>query len=243
VKTLENELSQLSAKHKSCDYDPVMAKELLPRSDFAASCRENTRSLARSHEADQGDVAANGSGNDQTANIAGLEVYGMHDHREVNPRRNGFEDDLEAARPDGRIRLTDDTVRSKWTDVACDGIHLCLKTLKDVPLIVAGIMMTGTATAFPLMTYNDRKNAALLYGSLIAWICAATCCAIGGYYRKINFLQWVVPMAISATGVVVHSRPTQDTTATAVVCTTLAMVLVALFGSDIPQQRLQRWQE
>jgi len=50
-------------------------------------------------------------------------------------------------------------------------------------------------------------------------------------------------MAISATGVVVHSRPTQDMTATAVVCTTLAMVLVALFGSDIPQQRLQRWQE
>jgi len=159
---------------------------------------DNTR------EDDQGDVAANGSGNDQTANIVqgagssvlprspipGLEVYDQiwsreclagPDHQEANPWRNGSDDDLEAARsesaesiefrPDGRFRLTVfyiyDTVGvvlSKWTDVACDGIHWCLQTLKDVPLIVAGIMMTGTATAFPLMTYNDRKNAALLYG-------------------------------------------------------------------------------
>jgi hypothetical protein len=185
-----------------------------------ASCRENARSLVRSHEAvatsddtredDQEDVAANGSGNNQTANIVqgagssvlprspipGLGVYDMHDqmwsreyllieagpdHQEANPWRNGSDGDLEAARsesaesiefrPDGRFRLTVfyicytvRSVLSKWIDVACDGIHWCLQILKDVPLIVAGIMMTGTATAFPLMTYNDRKNAALLYG-------------------------------------------------------------------------------
>jgi hypothetical protein len=48
-----------------------------------------------------------------------------------------------------------------------------------------------------------------------------------------SFLPWVAPMAITTIMVTAYSRPTQDMTATAVVCITLSIMLVALFGNDV----------
>lgn len=48
-----------------------------------------------------------------------------------------------------------------WLGIVRRRIRLWVQTLKDVPLIIAGIGMTGTTAAFAL--FSNDKNAPLIY--------------------------------------------------------------------------------